>query len=149
MLAHRFQIEVDRNASQQIGQRNLPNLLQNDPSRDQFRHGGNGAEGDPRLLANGHQPQHLGGRCRWNSNQNFVNPLRGYKLSELLYRPEYGNSHHSQALFQRIVIDAANYPVASFSLPVFVVAPIAAATLASHFTPGLTNNGLRRMARPH
>ena len=50
MLAHRFQIEIDGDSPQQIGQGNFPNLLQNDSAGDQFRQFGTVRKGTPASL---------------------------------------------------------------------------------------------------
>src|SRR3981189_3718017 len=75
MLAHRFEIEADRDAPQQIRERNFSRLWQGGSPGNQFRHFGEGSEGSARLFTDGYQAARLGRGSRWNRNQDFVDSL--------------------------------------------------------------------------
>src|SRR6202521_615448 len=112
MLPHRFQIEVDRDTPQKIRERNFPNLLQDDSTRDQFRHGRDGSKRSGCFFTDCHQATHLDRGSRWNRNQDFVDSLLADYFRQSLDGAKHRHAQNSQAFLEWIVIDATDHPTA-------------------------------------
>ena len=112
MFADRFQIEIDRDAPQQIRKGNFSRLLQVDTARDQFRQGGDGPEGSVRLFTDSHQPPHLGRGRRWNRNQDFLDSFAADYFPERFDRAKHRHAQNPQPFLEWVVIDTTDHPIA-------------------------------------
>ena len=114
MLAHRFEIEIDRDPSQEIGEGNFSNLVQDDTTRDQFRHFRESSESRARLLTYVHQAAHLGLGSRWNRDQDFIDSLQADHVCQSLDRTKHRYAQNPQTLLERIVVHTTDHLIAGF-----------------------------------